>query len=65
MGVDRCFLTVLIDAYAEEEVRGEKRTLLRLHKRLAPIKAAILPLSRKEQLVPPARKYRTSCARTS
>jgi len=56
MGVDRCFLTVLIDAYAEEEVRGEKRTLLRLHKRLAPIKAAILPLSRNEQLVPPARK---------
>ncbi|HLA18590.1 MAG TPA: glycine--tRNA ligase [Dehalococcoidia bacterium] len=56
MGVDRCFLTVLIDAYAEEEVRGEKRTLLRLHKRLAPIKAAILPLSRNEQLVPPARR---------
>ena len=56
MGVDRCFLTVLIDAYAEEEVRGEKRTLLRLHKRLAPIKVAILPLSRNEQLVPPARK---------
>src|SRR3989304_2921022 len=56
MGIDRCFLTVLIDAYAEEEVRGEKRTLLRLHKRLAPIKAAVLPLSRNEQLVPPARQ---------
>ena len=56
MGIDRYFLTVLIDAYAEEEVRGEKRTLLRLHKRLAPIKAAVLPLSRNEQLVPPARR---------
>src|SRR3990172_6945313 len=54
--VARSFLTVLIAAYAEEEVRGEKRTLLRLHKRLAPIKAAVLPLSRNEQLVPPARK---------
>ena len=30
MGVDRCFLTTLIDAYAEEEVKGEKRTVLRL-----------------------------------
>ena len=30
MGVDRCFLTVLIDAYAEEEVKGEKRVVLRL-----------------------------------
>jgi glycyl-tRNA synthetase len=56
MGVDRCFLTVLIDAYAEEEVRGEKRTLLRLSKELAPIKVAVLPLSRNEQLVPPARQ---------
>ena len=56
MGVDRCFLTVLIDSYAEEEVRGEKRALLRLRPELAPIKVAILPLSRNEQLVPPARR---------
>ncbi len=56
MGVDRCFLTVLIDSYAEEEVRGEKRTLLRLDKRLAPIKVAVLPLSRNEKLVPTARQ---------
>ena len=56
MGVDRCFLTVLIDSYAEEEVRGEKRTLLRLDKRLAPIKVAVLPLSRNEKLVPTARR---------
>ena len=56
MGVDRCFLTVLIDSYVEEEVRGEKRVLLRLKPELAPIKVAILPLSRNEQLVPAARK---------
>jgi len=56
MGIDRCFLTVLIDAYAEEEVRGEKRVLLRLKPELAPVKAAVLPLSRNEKLVPPARR---------
>ena len=56
MGIDRCFLTLLIDSYAEEEVRGEKRTLLRLHHDLAPIKVAVLPLSRNEQVVPPARR---------
>jgi glycyl-tRNA synthetase len=56
MGVDRCFLTVLIDSYAEEEVKDEKRAVLRLKPQIAPIKAAILPLSRNEKLVPPARK---------
>ena len=56
MGVERCFLTLLIDSYTEEEVRGEKRALLRLKPDLAPIKVAVLPLSRNEQLVPPARR---------
>jgi len=56
MGIDRCFLTLLIDAYAEEEVRGEKRIVLRLKPELAPVKVAVLPLSRNEQLVPPARR---------
>ncbi|HSP54992.1 MAG TPA: glycine--tRNA ligase [Dehalococcoidia bacterium] len=56
MGVDRCFLTVLIDAYAEEEVKGEKRVVLRLKPELAPVKVAVLPLSRNEQLAPTARK---------
>ncbi len=56
MGIDRCFLTVLIDSYAEEEVKDEKRTVLHLKPQIAPIKAAILPLSRNEKLVPPARK---------
>jgi glycyl-tRNA synthetase len=56
MGIDRCFLTVLIDSYEEEEVRGEKRTVLHLAPAIAPIKVAILPLSRNEQLVPTARE---------
>jgi glycyl-tRNA synthetase len=54
-GADRATLAFLLAAYAEEEVRGEKRTVLRLHKRLAPIKVAVLPLSRNEKLSPMAR----------
>jgi len=49
-GVDRTFLAVLCDAYDEDEAEGEKRVLLHLHPDLAPIKAAVLPLSRKEHL---------------
>jgi len=56
VGVDRCVLIFLLDAYHDEEVRGDKRTVLRLHPFLAPVKVAILPLSRNEQLVPAARK---------
>src|SRR5215211_5611392 len=43
-GADRAMLAFLVDAYDEEEVEGRKRTLLRLHPRLAPVKAAVLPL---------------------
>lgn len=49
-GVDRTILAVLCDAYSEEEVNGEQRTVLRLHPRLAPIKAGIFPLVKKEGL---------------
>jgi glycyl-tRNA synthetase len=55
-GADRATLAFLLAAYDEEEVRGEKRTLLRLHNRLAPIKVAVLPLSRNEKLSPMARE---------
>jgi glycyl-tRNA synthetase len=53
-GVDRALLAFIADAYDEEVVSGtsegagEMRTLLRLHPRLAPVKAAVLPLLRKE-----------------
>jgi glycyl-tRNA synthetase len=46
-GADRSVLAFLVDAYREEEVRGEKRVVLRLHHELAPIKIAVLPLLKK------------------
>jgi len=50
-GVDRSALAFLCDAYDEELDKGEIRVLLHLHPSLAPIKIAILPLSRRENLV--------------
>ncbi len=47
-GADRATLAFLVDAYDEEQVEGETRTLLRLHPRLAPVKVAVLPLVRKD-----------------
>ena len=50
-GVDRSMLTILIDAYHEEQVRDEQRVALKLHPSVAPVQVAILPLSRKEPLM--------------
>ena len=47
-GADRAALAFLCDAYAEDEVGGEQRTVLKLHPRLAPFKAAVFPLVKKE-----------------
>ena len=47
-GIDRSVLAFLVDAYDEEEVRGETRNLLRFHPTLAPIKVGIFPLVKKE-----------------
>ena len=48
LGVDRVLLAFLADAYNEEELEnGDTRTVLRLHPALAPVKAAVLPLSKK------------------
>jgi len=52
LGADRAMLAFLLSAYHEEEVKGEKRTVLRLHPRLAPNQVAVLPLSRNEKLAP-------------
>lgn len=59
-GVDRTVMTVLVDAYSEEETlsasgKKETRTLLKLEPCIAPVKVAILPLSRNEKLTPLAR----------
>jgi glycyl-tRNA synthetase len=48
LGVGRAFLTFLCDAYDEEVVADRPRTVLRLHPRLAPVKAAVLPLIGKD-----------------
>jgi glycyl-tRNA synthetase len=50
-GADRAALAFLCDAYDEDVVQGETRVVLRLHKRLAPVKVAVMPLSKKESLV--------------
>ena len=61
LGVERCALAFLIDAYSEEEAptadgKLEKRTVLKLDRRLAPVKVAVLPLSKHADLVPVAEK---------
>ncbi len=65
VGVERPLMAFLIDAYSEEEApsaegKMEKRTVLRLDKRLAPVKVAVLPLSKHTDLTPVAEKVATS-----
>jgi len=55
-GVDRTFLALLCDAYDEDVAEGEKRVLLHFHPSIAPVKVAVLPLSRKETLAPLAKE---------
>jgi glycyl-tRNA synthetase len=57
LGVGRCMLAFMTDAYdVEKDDKGEERVVLRLHPAIAPIKVAILPLSRNEKLTPTARE---------
>ncbi|HET9092438.1 MAG TPA: His/Gly/Thr/Pro-type tRNA ligase C-terminal domain-containing protein, partial [Acidimicrobiales bacterium] len=55
-GLTRTAMAFLLAAYDEDEVAGEKRTVLRLHPLIAPYQVAVLPLSRKETLTPLARE---------
>jgi glycyl-tRNA synthetase len=50
-GVNRAVLAILCDAYDEDEIGGEKRTVLRLNNAMAPCKVAVFPLSKKDPLV--------------
>ena len=64
-GLRRSLMAFLIEAYAEDEAPNtkggvDKRTVLRLDPRLAPVKAAVLPLSRKEELTPLAKEIAAS-----
>ena len=60
-GLTRSLMAFLVEAYAEDEAPNskggvDKRTVLRLDKRLAPVKAAVLPLSKSSELLPTAEK---------
>ena len=60
-------MTFLVDAYHEDEAPNtkggvDKRVVLKLDPRLAPVKVAVLPLSRNADLSPKARDLATSCA---
>jgi glycyl-tRNA synthetase len=55
-GADRTTLVVMVDAYAEEEVAGEKRVVMRFHPALAPLKAAVFPLVNKDGMPELARR---------
>ncbi len=59
-GADRATLAFLVDAYDEESVEGETRTVLKLHPRLAPVKVAVLPLVRKDGQPELAREVHTA-----
>ncbi|HEX2155059.1 MAG TPA: glycine--tRNA ligase [Acidimicrobiia bacterium] len=59
-GATRTMFAFLMDAYHEEEVEGETRVVLRLDSRLSPYQVAVLPLSKKPELVEPAAKVADS-----
>jgi len=61
-GVNRAMAAFLLAAYHEDEIGGEARTVLRLHPRLAPYKVAVLPLSKKDTLLPLAREVHATLA---
>jgi len=60
VSVERIFVTLLIDAYDEDVVNDEPRVVLRLHPNVAPVQVAIVPLSKKEDLIKVAREVQSS-----
>lgn len=65
-GVDRTILAVLTSAYTEDELGGEPRTYLKLHPRVAPVKAAVFPLLKnKPELVEKAREVYSALKKES
>jgi glycyl-tRNA synthetase len=61
-GATRTMAAFLLAAYDEDIIAGETRTVLRLHPRLAPYTVAVLPLSRKDTLIPVAQEIRRTLA---
>jgi glycyl-tRNA synthetase len=62
-GASRSFMAFLVDAYYEEEVKGETRSVLRFHPKLAPIKAAVFPLVNKDGMPEIAREIESDLRR--
>jgi glycyl-tRNA synthetase len=60
VSVDRIVITLLLDAYDEDVVNNEPRVLLHLHPNVAPVQVAVVPLSKKEELIKPAREVQRS-----
>jgi glycyl-tRNA synthetase len=64
-GVDRMFLALLCDAYEEEEIKeGDVRTVLHFNPRIAPVKAAVLPLMKKDGLDEKAKEIAQNLMKT-
>lgn len=60
VSVERIFITLLIDAYDEDVVNNEPRVVLRLHANVAPVQVAVVPLSKKQELIDVAVKVQQS-----
>ena len=56
IGASRTLMACLVEAYHEEEVKGETRVVMRFHPRIAPIKAAVLPLVKRDGMPAIARQ---------
>jgi len=60
VSLERIFITLLIDAYDEDVVNNEPRVVLRLHPNVAPVQVAVVPLSKKQELIDVAIKVQQS-----
>jgi glycyl-tRNA synthetase len=60
VSVERIFITLLVDAYDEDVVNNEPRVVLHLHPNVAPVQVAVVPLSKKEDLIKVARQVQSS-----
>ncbi len=60
VSLERIFITLLLDAYDEDVVNNEPRVLLRLNPNVAPVQVAVMPLSKKDDLINVAREVQKS-----
>jgi glycyl-tRNA synthetase len=60
VSLERIFITLLLDAYDEDVINNEPRVVLRLHANVAPVQVAVVPLSKKEELIKVGREVQSS-----